>query len=71
MAISSNTILVDEGQSARESTEGLSMRDMSVPGDRGLEKTSLAVGQEAVKEQVLHDDKVIEYPTGLKLFLLA
>ncbi|KAL8795402.1 MAG: hypothetical protein Q9195_002143 [Heterodermia aff. obscurata] len=71
MAISLNPIVVDESQSSRESIEGLPLRDKSEPGDQDLEKTSLAVGQEATKQQVLHDDEVIEYPGGLKLFLLA
>ena len=70
MATILDTTSLREDQSLKETPDHSSLRGM-IAGDPELEKTSLAVGQEAVKQTITEDDEHIEYPSGLKLFLLA
>lgn len=68
---SQTTSLKEVGPLKNEIEDSSSSQEVGTPVDEALEKTALAVGQDAVNQQVMGDDDSIEYPSGPKLFLLA
>lgn len=71
MPTSSQTTSLKEAGSLKEATEDSSWQEVDTPVRGPPEKTSLAIGQDAINQRVMKDDDSIDYPSGPKLFLLA